>query len=120
MKRSCKRWVVSVLFICIALILLSLLFFSNKFRSLSTLQRIDDYPIYRMRYYGDYKFDEFLKTGAKSDKDIIRFISANLLNGTPFTLGSIGAGCTAFIARNEKGELIYGAISTLNIRLPFR
>lgn len=82
--------------------------FWNELRTLFSLEKIDDYGAYQMTYYGDYGFDEFLEVGASSDKDIEKFVTKRLLKGIPIDLGITGDGCTAFVTRNEKGEVIYG------------
>ncbi|MDR0854706.1 MAG: linear amide C-N hydrolase [Clostridiales Family XIII bacterium] len=64
--------------------------------------------MFQMTYYGDYGFDDFLEVGAKSDGDIEAFVTKRLLKGLPIKLGVTGAGCTAFVTQNEKGETIYG------------
>lgn len=69
---------------------------------------IDNHPLYQMTYYGDYGFDDFLKIGANSDSDIERFVTQRLLKGLPINLGVTADGCTAFVSRNEKSEIIYG------------
>jgi hypothetical protein len=38
----------------------------NRFRSLLTLRKVDDYPLYVMRYYGDYGFERYLREGTAS------------------------------------------------------
>ena len=63
--------------------------------------------MFQMTYYGDYGFDDFLKIGAKSDSDIEAFVTKRLLKGLPFDLGITEAGCTAFVVKNEKGEMLY-------------
>lgn len=81
--------------------------FWNEMKTLSTLKKVDDYPLYTMTYAGDYGFDEFLKTGASSDKDIEKFITKRLLKGIDIDLGATGGGCTAFTAQDDKGGRIY-------------
>lgn len=61
-----------------------------------------------MTYYGDYGFDDFLKTGATNDADIESFVTKRLLKGLSIDLNVTGAGCTAFITNNELGDIIYG------------
>jgi len=61
-----------------------------------------------LTYYGDYGFDDFLKTGAKNDADIERFVTGRLLKGLPVHIHAAGAGCTAFVVHNERGEILYG------------
>jgi hypothetical protein len=81
--------------------------YRNELRSLASLKRLDAYPLYRMTYYGDYGFDDFLKTGASTDSDIEKFVTKRLLRGAPITFGVAGSGCTAFTATNEKGDRIF-------------
>lgn len=83
------------------------LFFS-ELKTLNSLKKIDDYPFYSMVYSGDYGFDEFLKVGASSDKDIEKFVIQRLLKGLDIDLNISSAGCTAFTAQNDKGEQIFG------------
>ena len=82
--------------------------FFNELRSLSTLKKVDNYPMYTMTYYGDYGFDDFLKVGAKNDSDIEAFVTKRLLKGLPIDLGVTGDGCTAFVTHNENGDVIFG------------
>lgn len=60
-----------------------------------------------MTYDGDYGFDEFLKTGATSDKDIEAFITKRLLKGIPIEINVTDAGCTAFVTKNENNDVIF-------------
>ena len=43
-----------------AIILCLLLLFKNELKTLSSLQNLDDYGMYRMSYSGDYGFDDLL------------------------------------------------------------
>lgn len=108
MKKTIKRLGIILILISMSAALIVIALFFNEIRTLATLKKVDDYPMYQMRYYGDYGFDEFLKVGAKSDSDIEKFITKRLLKGLPIDLGVTGGGCTAFVTRNEKGELIFG------------
>lgn len=82
--------------------------FFNELRSLTSLKKVDDYPMYTMTYYGDYGFDEFLEIGAEKDSDIEEFVTARLLKGLPIDLGVTGDGCTAFVTHNDADEIIFG------------
>ena len=77
----------------------------NALQSLTSIKKVDDYGMLQMTYFGDYGFDEFLKVGAKCDKDIEAFLSKHLFSD--ISLDIKGAGCTAFIARNQKNEVLY-------------
>jgi hypothetical protein len=108
MKRIISRIAIILgCFLIVALFTAVALFF-NELRSLATLKKVDDYPMYTMTYYGDYGFDDFLKVGAKSDSDIEAFVTKRLLKGLPIDLGVTGDGCTAFVTHNENDEVIFG------------
>ncbi|MEJ6952184.1 linear amide C-N hydrolase [Natronospora cellulosivora (SeqCode)] len=107
MRKKEKVILLSVTIVFAVLLIIGFLF-HNEIRSLSTLTMIDNHPMYQMTYYGDYGFDDFLKIGANSDSDIENFVTQRLLKGLPINLGVTGDGCTAFVAKNEKGEIIFG------------
>lgn len=108
MKKVLKRIGISILSFLIILIVVIIILFWNEIRSLASLKKTDGYGMYQMTYYGDYGFDKFLETGAKNDADIEAFVTKRLLKGLPIDLGVTGDGCTAFVTRNENGEIIYG------------
>ena len=62
--------------------------------TLSSLEKVNDYPLYVMTYYGDYGFNEFLKTGQR--------ITLNAGNETDNSWG-----CTCFSGlKNENARLL--------------
>ena len=98
------RWILGIV---VVLLLMVCLLFRNEIRSLLSLKKVDPFPLYQMTYFGDYGFDDFLKKGAKSDKDIERFVTKRLLKGLPINLGVIGDGCTAFVVKTENNETLF-------------
>lgn len=108
-KRKKAFQVLGIVFAVVTVLLAALVWlFWNELHTLSTLKKTDDYGMYQMTYYGDYGFDDFLKVGAKSDADIEEFVTKRLLKGLPIELGLTGDGCTAFVVKNEKNEILYG------------
>lgn len=101
-----KKIIIGLLCAILLVAAAALILFFNELRSLATLKAIDDYPMYQMTYYGDYGFDEFLKVGAKSDRDIEKFVTNRLLKGLPIHINVAGAGCTAFVTKSDKGDTI--------------
>ncbi|MDF2883104.1 MAG: choloylglycine hydrolase [Clostridiaceae bacterium] len=101
-----KKIIIGLLFAILLVAAAALILFFNELRSLASLKVIDDYPMYRMTYYGDYGFDEFLKVGANSDRDIEKFVTNRLLKGLPIHINVTGAGCTAFVTKSDKGDTI--------------
>jgi len=85
--------------------------FKNAIQSLTTLKKVDDYGMFQMTYLGDYGFDEFLKVGVTDTQDSFAFMMKHLLKGIPYSPSSgvskvPGGGCTTFVTRNEKGEVL--------------
>lgn len=107
MKRKTLK--ITGIVLAAAVLIIAVLFgvWNKEARSLITLKKVDDHPLYRMTYIGDYGFDEFLKTGAKSDGDIEKFVTKRLLKGIPIKLGVTGDACTAFVTRNENGDVLF-------------
>lgn len=107
MENKGKKIAIGVLCtILLILVIVPMLFF-NEIRSLATLKVVDDYPMYQMTYHGDYGFDEFLQVGANSDRDIEKFVIKRLLKGVPIDINVTGAGCTAFVIKNDEGDTIF-------------
>lgn len=106
-KAVCRILTGMGLVLLIILIAVPVLFW-NELRSLMSLEKVDDYGMYQMTYYGDYGFDEFLEVGAGNDADIETFVTGRLLKGLPINLGVTGDGCTAFAVKDENGNILFG------------
>jgi hypothetical protein len=64
--------------------------------TLSTLRKIDDYPLYVLRYYGDYGFPQYLREPDRGE-------------APPDIRQADGAwGCTTFAALAPAGEYLFG------------
>lgn len=62
-----------------------------------------------VRYDGDYGFDEFLMGGgAASDKEVIDFLSGNLLSGMDIGFTGDVFGCSTIAVQNPEGESLFG------------
>lgn len=106
-KKLIKRISIGIGITILVIILAAAALFFNEIRSLTSLKKLDTHPFYSMTYSGDYGFDDFLKVGAKSDRDIERFVIKRILKGIEIDLNISSAGCTAFTAANKSGERIY-------------
>lgn len=107
MKKKLFKIVMIILVVIVLLLVAVFCIWNKEIRSLLTLEKLDSHPMYQMTYYGDYGFDEFLESGAESDSDIENFVTKRLLKGLPIDLGVTGDGCTAFVTRNENGEVLF-------------
>ena len=79
----------------------------NLVRSLCSLRKRDDYPMYSMTYYGDYGFDDFLAQGAANDEDLLQFVQNRILGKKNVKLDTPASGCTTFIAKESNGDIVY-------------
>ena len=107
-KKIILRVIVGIGMALLIIVIVVLVLFRNELRSLMSLEKVDDYGMYQMTYYGDYGFDEFLEIGAENDADIEAFVTKRLLKGLPINLGVTGDGCTAFVVKNENGDILFG------------
>jgi hypothetical protein len=70
----------------------------DQARTLASLTRVDDFPLYEMHYYGDYDFGNFLQGGIQAD---------NLTHS--YTQRTVEKwACTCFAALNEEGDSMFG------------
>ena len=107
MKRIIKNFMI---FLCLSYFFISLGAVSSdapKFKTLSSLKKIDDFPMYTMEYSGDYAFDEYLKQGSKDLNEFNQFLAEHHLIASDLKNWKDDA-CTGFIARNSKGEVLFG------------
>ena len=105
MKKT-KRILLSIAVVIMAFVGILCFMFRHELKTLSTLKE-KGVGVYTMTYDGDYGFDAFLEIGASSDADIEAFVTKRLLKGLPIELNVSDAGCTAFVSRNEEGDIIY-------------
>lgn len=108
MKKILKRSVVIILALLLVIVITALVLFHNELKTLNTLNKIDNSEMYEMTYYGDYGFNDFLKVGAESNTEIEDFVTKRLMKGIPIQFNITDSGCTAFVTRNENGDVIYG------------
>lgn len=96
-----RKWLVIGLVVLLILVLgaaiwLGARMFGNKNtpegRTLASLDKIDDFPLYVMHYYADYGFDEFLQTGYRAAAPAVE----------------MGLACSCFAARTPDGDRIFG------------
>lgn len=111
-KRNWKKWLLGIIGCFVALILLIVaggaFLFRNELQTLNSLKKIDDNVLYTMKYEGDYGFDDFLKVGASTDAELVKFVTERLLKGIPLEFSIPDLGCSTFSAQTEDGDQIFG------------
>ena len=71
---------------------------STEGRTLTTLRKVDDFPLFVMDYYADYGFDRFLQEGLRSDRR----------SGSGRQDTTAGWACTCFASLSQEGHLLFG------------
>lgn len=111
-KKSLKKWLLRIAACLAALVLIiaagGAFLFRKELKSLGSLKKVDDNVLYTMKYEGDYGFDDFLKTGASSDAELVKFVTDRLLKGIPLEFSIPDLGCSTFSAQTEDGKQIMG------------
>ena len=108
MKNVLKKVFLSLLCIILLLLTFAYIFFHKEIKTLKTITKVNDYPLYAMEYHGDYGFEEFLDVGAKTDEELVSYVKNNLMHGLPFDVEIPSLGCSTFSAMNKDQEHIFG------------
>ena len=112
-KQGTARIVKRILMVLCALITaLAIVVFAlwgGELSTLNTLSRVeDDVNLFTMEYKADYALDEFLKTGASTDAELVDFIVRQMLKGIPLNFDLPNLGCSTFAAQLTDGTPIFG------------
>lgn len=94
---------IAIGFLCVVLVcsIGLMCLFHNEYNSLSSIKKIDNYPLYTMDYTADYGLDDFLKQGAKNDRELVEFVVKHVMKGLPLNIKIPKLGCSTFLAKNK-------------------
>ena len=76
--------------------------------SVATLTDVNDGKFYTMDYTADYQLDALLEASVADVEGMVRFLQETLLGGGTAGTGTVDAGCSAFTAQSEEGQILYG------------
>lgn len=82
--------------------------FGKEVKTLGTLEKISEYPLYTMTYENEYYFDDYLEVGASTDGEVVEFIVNKLLKGLPLSIDLPDLGCSTFFAQTPEGDYQFG------------
>lgn len=89
--------------------------FHREIRTLHSIDKLDEHPLYTMEYKGDYGMDEFLEVGACNDQELVKFVVDRLLKGLPLEINIPSLGCSTFLAKNADTDgYLFGRNFDLN------
>lgn len=78
-----------------------------EFRTIHSLKKISDRPVYELTYYNDDQFQKYMQSDIKDEADIIQFWKENVTHGQG-EINSLGEQmCSAFYARTPEGDYIF-------------
>ena len=83
-------------------------------KTLLSLKKINEFPFYIAKYYGDYKINDYRNGAIKSPNDIVPFFQSLFSGlGKPTELSlpkspEINLGCSVFFCRDENNSVIIG------------
>ena len=107
-RKVLKRVLLALLAVFLAAVIALAALFQAEFRTLLSIQRVDDTSPFTMDFKGDYGFDKFLETGASTDPELISFITKQLLKGLPMEFELPDLGCSTFAVESPEGDAIFG------------
>jgi len=107
-RRLAKRIVLALAALLLVALIALIVLFQAEFRTLNSIQRMGDTSLFTMEYKGDFGFDEFLKTGASSDSQLVAFIAKRLLKGFPMEFDLPDLGCSTFAVSSPQGDALFG------------
>ena len=106
MKKILKKISIIVpVIVILALSVVGICYF-NEIRTLLSVKPIEGTNLYTMEYVSDYRFDEFLETGASNNKEYYDYINNMINTQTKLKLANSQAAsdaCTAFTFRDKDG-----------------
>ena len=76
-------------------------------RTLNTLRNEKDGKFYYIDYKADYKLDDVIDAGCRSQSELVGYLGRSLLKASPIQ-EEPGVACSAFTARTPEGDVIYG------------
>ncbi len=82
----------------------------NVIKTIKSIRKVDEFPLYEMHNYAKYHFDTFLSRGASSDEAFYKFLNikkSRIFHGTSYASDDMFA-CTCFSTRNNAGKVFFG------------
>ncbi len=107
-----KKIILRVLLGLLALVLIGALvlfaIFKNEIRTVTSIEKIDDYGMYYMDYTSDYGLDNLVaQGGVENDDELLEFVIDNALKGLPIEVNIPSFGCSTFQARSAEGDWLF-------------
>ncbi len=104
-----KKILIGMLILVFILVASFLFMFRNEIKTMSSLTKLNDYPMYTMTYEGDYYFDDYLLEGASSDAEVLEYFLDKILRGldVDVKLPDLANGCSTFNSITPEGDYVF-------------
>ena len=87
----------------------------NALRTLRSLRRPGDALYWQIDCHGDYRLRDFLRVGARSERELLLFLKRTFLPWVPLPLPRVPEfGCSTFATRTPDGHALFGRNFDLN------
>lgn len=97
-----------VIIMVTAVFLMSCLLINRKeIKTLKGFQKESPANMYSMTYYSDYFLDDYLVRGSTGSRELEAFFKEKLLYGLEAHMEEADKNCSAFVCRNDKGEVLF-------------
>lgn len=107
-----KISLLTVFLFLVCILIVALAMFQGVLRTVASVEKQSDYPVYTIDYKADYGLDKLLENGASTDDEVVQFLINHLLKGLPinveYEIPDLDLGCSTFQAINYDDEVIFG------------
>ena len=112
LKKYAMRSLLVLLALCVVLGGAGYLLMGKALISARTTKKVDDFPLYLMRFQADYALDKLLEQGGVTgDEELVQFMIRKLTGGLPipvnYEVPDLG-GCSTFTAETPQGQRLFG------------
>ncbi|MGL6105994.1 linear amide C-N hydrolase [Romboutsia sp.] len=106
------KYIKKILIILLSLIVISTVAigftFRKEIKTINSIEKVDEYGLYTMKYYADYGLDKLIEQGGVStDNELVKFNIDNILKGLPVNFDIPDFGCTTFQAQTKGGDWLF-------------
>lgn len=106
MKKIIRRIATVVLILVVVIAGIGYAMFHGELKTLSTITKLSDYPLYEMTFKSNYYLDDYMEEGAATDDELANFVTKKILKIFPSVEANPDAACSTFCATTPENEVI--------------
>lgn len=105
MKKIIRRIATVVLILVVVIAGIGYAMFHGELKTLSTITKLSDYPLYEMTFKSNYYLDDYMEEGAATDDELANFVTKKILKIFPSVEANPDAACSTFCATTPENEV---------------